>query len=82
MEWLFAVREYPLTGFSISIEAPGTTAPEGSITVPPMLPEALWALADPVVTANIKPNISDMKRMNEKYSLQASRIIRSESIFC
>jgi hypothetical protein len=34
-----AVLEYLLTGFSIETVAPGTTAPEGSVTVPPMRPE-------------------------------------------
>ena len=39
------VRESPLTGFSMVTAAPGTTAPEESVTVPTTVPEfpADWA---------------------------------------
>jgi hypothetical protein len=33
------VRRYPLTGFSTVTVAPGTTAPDGSVTVPLIEPE-------------------------------------------
>jgi hypothetical protein len=34
-----AVLEYLLTGFCMETVAPGTTAPDGSVTVPPTEPE-------------------------------------------
>jgi hypothetical protein len=35
---------YPLTGFRIFTAAPGTTAPDGSVTVPAITPEfPVWA---------------------------------------
>jgi len=34
------VREYSLTGLAIDTEAPATTAPDGSVTVPVTVPEA------------------------------------------
>jgi hypothetical protein len=40
---VFALRLSPLTGFSMVTVASGITAPEPSVTVPVMVPAAVWA---------------------------------------
>jgi hypothetical protein len=57
------VLVYSLTGFRMVTVAPGTTDPEGSVTVPVMVPELVPDSALTIEVVNEKRTANKKKRM-------------------